>query len=133
MGWFDKDESQVKEIEHVRGSKISSTRPGKPARKARWYDPADPATHDLPVRPENWTGDEGQTLSRELLLEDLELDTEVPTKHMIIGGERDREKRKRSTGFWTAFSGESRTGRRPSSRIREGSSSPPGAGSPTFC
>ncbi len=86
MGWFDKDESQVKEIEHVRGSKIRSDRPGKPVRKPRWYDPADPATHDLPQRPENWQEVEGQELSRELFLEDLELDAEVPTKHMVIGG-----------------------------------------------
>ncbi|MHB1910351.1 MAG: hypothetical protein ACYCQJ_16015 [Nitrososphaerales archaeon] len=67
-------------------SKIRSDRSGKPTRKARWYDPADPAIHDLPVRPENWKGDEGQMLSREHFLEDLELDAGVPTKHMIVGG-----------------------------------------------
>lgn len=111
MGWFDKDESQVKEIEHVRGSKIRSDRPGKPTRKARWYDPADPATHDLPVRPENWTGDEGQMLSRELFLEDLELEAEVPTKHMIIGGGTGSGKtqaihRVLDRVFWGASNGE---------------------------
>ena len=111
MGWFDKDESQVKEIEHVRGSKISSTRPGKPTRKARWYDPADPATHDLPVRPENWQEVGGQSLSRELYLEDLELDAEVPTKHMVIGGGTGSGKtqaihRVLDRVFWGASNGE---------------------------
>ena len=111
MGWFDKDESQVKEIEHVRGSKIRSDRPVKPKRNPRWYDPTDPATHDLPVRPENWTGDEGQTLSRELFLEDLELDAEVPTKHMIVGGGTGSGKtqaihRVLDRVFWGASNGE---------------------------
>ncbi|MHB1756925.1 MAG: type IV secretion system DNA-binding domain-containing protein, partial [Leptospirillum sp.] len=85
MGWFDK-ESQVKEIEHVRGSKISSARPSKKQKDPRWYDPSDPTTHDLPARSENWTGEEAQALSRELVFEDIELDPEVPTKHLVIAG-----------------------------------------------
>lgn len=112
MGWFDKDESQVKEIEHVRGSKILSARPGKTKKKdPRWYDSSDPTTHDLPPKPENWQEVEGQVLYRDLCLEDLELDAEVPTKHMIIGGGTGSGKtqaihRVLDRVFWGAANGE---------------------------
>ena len=86
MGWFGKQKTYVKEIEHVRGSKISSDRPSKNQKKPRWYDPADATTHDLPIRLENWTGGEAQTLSCCLAFEDIELDPEVPTKHLVIAG-----------------------------------------------
>ena len=85
MGWFDK-ESQVKEIEHVRGSRISSDRPSKKQKKSRCYDPSDPTTHDLPARSETDDDSQGQTLSRELVFEDIELDPEVPTKHLVVAG-----------------------------------------------
>lgn len=78
--------AHVKEIEHVRGSKISSDRPSKNQKKARWYDPADPTTHDLPPRSENTDDSQGQTLSCCLAFEEIELDPEVPTKHLIIAG-----------------------------------------------
>ena len=88
MGWFDmKDESQVKEIEHVRGSRILTDRPKKAKNSApRWYDPADPATHDLPPKPENYVEVQNQTLSRELVLEDIELPDETATKHLVVSG-----------------------------------------------
>lgn len=45
MGWFD-FKKNVREVEHIRGSRIlDHPRKTKPK---RWYDPADPATHDLP-------------------------------------------------------------------------------------
>jgi hypothetical protein len=87
MGWFDKkDEINVKEIEHVRGSRILTDRPKKTSSGPRWYDPADPATHDLPPKPENYVEIQNQTLSRELVLEDIELPDETATKHLVVSG-----------------------------------------------
>ena len=88
MGWFDgKDKINVKEIEHVRGSRILTDRPKKAKNSdPRWYDPADPATHDLPQKPENYVEVQNQTLSRELVLEDLELPDETATKHLVVSG-----------------------------------------------
>ena len=87
MGWFDgKDESNVREIEHVRGSRILTDRPKKPSSGPRWYDPADPASHDLPQKPENYVAVQNQTMSRELILEDIELPDETATKHLIVSG-----------------------------------------------
>lgn len=91
MGWFDKQKAHVKEIEHVRGSKISSDRPSKNQKKPRWYDLADATTHDLSIRPENWTGEEIQALSRELVLEDIKLDQEKD--HGTVFGANRRGKR----------------------------------------
>lgn len=87
MGWFDrKDEINVKEIEHVRGSRILDERPKKPSSFPRWFDPSDPTTHDLPPRPENYVDIQNQTLSRELVLEDIELPDETATKHLVVSG-----------------------------------------------
>lgn len=88
MGWFDeKDEVNVKEIEHVRGSRILTDRPKTAKNSAhRWFDPSDPTTHDLPSKPENYSEVQNQTLSRELLLEDIELPDETATKHLVISG-----------------------------------------------
>ncbi|MGL3710667.1 type IV secretion system DNA-binding domain-containing protein [Leptospirillum ferriphilum] len=88
MGWFDgKDEINVKEIEHVRGSRILTDRPRKAKNSApRWYDLTDPATHDLPPKPENYVEVQNQTLSRELVLEDIELPDETATKHLVVSG-----------------------------------------------
>ena len=88
MGWFDKkDEVNVKEIEHVRGSRILTDRPKKAKTSVpRWFDPSDPATHDLPPKPENYVEVRNQTLSRELVLEDIELPDETATKHLVVSG-----------------------------------------------
>ena len=87
MGWFDmKDKINVKEIEHVRGSRILTDRPKKPSPRPRWFDPSDPTTHDLPPKPENYVEVQNQTLSRELVLEDIELPDETATKHLVVSG-----------------------------------------------
>lgn len=87
MGWFDgKDESNVREIEHVRGSRILTNRSKKTSSAPRWYDPVDPATHDLPQKPENYVTVQNQTMSRELVLEEIELPDETATKHLIVSG-----------------------------------------------
>ncbi len=83
MGWFDGKDINVKEIEHVRGSRIHTSRRGK--KSGRWYDPEDPSTHDLPPRPGSPEAS-GQTLSPDLIMEDIELDPETATKHFIISG-----------------------------------------------
>ena len=76
----------VKEIEHVRGSRILTGRPKKAPSVPRWYDSTDPTTHDLPPKPENHVEDPEQTSSRELVLEDIELPDETATKHLVISG-----------------------------------------------
>ena len=88
MGWFDgKEKVNVKEIEHVRGSRILTDRPKKAKNSApRWYDPTDPATHDLPPKPDNYVEVQNQTLSGELVLEDIELPDETATKHLVVSG-----------------------------------------------
>ena len=52
MGWFDnwKADDSVREIKHVRGAKIQKSLPKKQG--PRYYDPGDPATHDLPQKPD---------------------------------------------------------------------------------
>ena len=86
MEWFDKkDEINVKEIEHVRGSRILTDRPKKTS-APRWFDPSDPTTHDLPPKPDNYVEVQNQTLSRELVLEDIELPSETATKHLVVSG-----------------------------------------------
>ena len=88
MGWFDgKEKINVKEIEHVRGSRILTDRPKKAKNSdPRWFDPGDPTTHDLPPKPENYVEVQNRTLSRELLLEDIELPDETATKHLVVSG-----------------------------------------------
>ena len=88
MGWFDgKEKINVKEIEHVRGSRILTDRPKKAKNSdPRWFDPTDPATHDLPPKPENYVEVQNQTLSRQLVLEDIELPDETATKHLVVSG-----------------------------------------------
>ena len=120
----------VKEIEHVRGSRILTGRPKKAPSVPRWYDSTDPTTHDLPPKPENHVEDPEQTSSRELVLEDIELPDETATKHLVISGGTGPEKRKPSIGFWTAFSGGRATEKRRSSRIPGASSGNPGAKRP---
>lgn len=87
MGWFDnwKADDSVREIKHVRGAKIRKSLPKKQG--PRYYDPGDPATHDLPQKPDReQEPSAGQTLTDELRFENLELDPETPTKHFIISG-----------------------------------------------
>ena len=88
MGWFEeKDKINVKEIEHVRGSRILADRPKKAKNSApRWYDSTDPTTHDLPQKPENDGEGQERTPSRELVLEDIELPDETATKHLVVSG-----------------------------------------------
>ena len=87
MGFFDnlKNQKNVREVEHVRGSKIVKDRPRKTS-SPRWFDPHDPATHDLLPKPENFDDDSVQILTRNLVLEEIELDPETATKHLIIAG-----------------------------------------------
>lgn len=88
MGWFEeKERINVKEIEHVRGSRIRTDRPktGK-EKKPRWYDSTDPTTHDLPPKPENYDEIQNQILTRKLVLEDIELPDETATKHLVVSG-----------------------------------------------
>ena len=86
MGGIDGKDIHVREIEHVRGSRVLTSRPRKSLAAPRWYDPTDPTTHDLPQKPENDVEDRERPLSRNLILEDIELPDETATKHLVVSG-----------------------------------------------